>query len=457
MISRALAILSALACIAVSLVPSVPAARGAGEAIAVIAPSNTAGASPQTIAQIGQSIYDGISASGQFDVKGGGPIHVDAASTGDTLTSALAAGSRAQAAQILLTDVLKIADGKVLYRMTTYRISPVAFGRSQVFQQAYPVKDARAFAAQFATDLAALEAPRTYTGTIYAVGPDGVTSDTGSANGFHLGQRFNVVRSGKKVAEAQITQITDANAIVSISNPTPNYQAAVGDLLISQEPGPAIPPAASNSNNGALTLIGLLVGVGAALLALGHHGEAAAVNCPGPTPSGPGCGTPSPSPSGGSFLVSLTGVSSPNSQTPTLTFTFSQPVNTAGITFNTTQFAFVTDQFNPANQVSLQALIGSTPTFDPTGTILTVTVVAPLQIGDAYLFNFTSSITSTTAVPLTPNQFRYPSSGTIVSAAKHAQSAPLPANNSHGNGNGGAGTGAGNNGNHGAATPRPGH
>jgi hypothetical protein len=454
-VSRALAVVSALACIAVSLVPGVPAARGAGEAIAVISPSNTAGIPPAQLSQIGQAIYDGIAASGQYDVRGGGPLKVDNSAYGDALTNGLTAGSKAGAAQIVLTDVLSVANGKVLYRMTTYRISPVAFGRSEVFQQAFPPGDAHAFSAQFATNLAALEAGRTYTGTIYAIGTSGLTSDTGSANGFHLGQRFNVVRSGKKVAEAQITQITDVNAIVTIQNPTQGYQPQVGDLLISQEPGPAIPPAEANHSNAALTVIGLLVGVGAALLALGHQGQAAAVSCPGPTPTGPGCGA-SPTPSGGSFLVAFTGASSPNSQTPTLTFTFSQPVNTTGITFNSTTFAFVTDMFAPSNNVPIQALVGSTPTFDPTGTILTVNVVSPLQIGDAYVFNFTSSIVSTTAIPLTPGQFRYPSSGTIASAARHPLPAAHTVNSANGNGHGNGGTGTGNNGN-GGAIPKPNH
>ncbi|MBV8222614.1 MAG: hypothetical protein JO293_04590, partial [Candidatus Eremiobacteraeota bacterium] len=89
MTSRALAMLCALACISVSLVPGAPAARGAGPlAIAVMSPTDTAGAPPQIVHQVGQAIYDGLVASGQYNVRGGGPLPSDISPAGDSLGSA---------------------------------------------------------------------------------------------------------------------------------------------------------------------------------------------------------------------------------------------------------------------------------------------------------------------------------------------------------------------------------
>ncbi len=457
--SRVLAVLSAFACIAVSLVPGVPAARGAGAiAIAVISPQNSAGVAPPVLSQVAQALYEGVVATGRYDVKGGGPINVQVASDGDATTAALAAASQAEADQVLITDVLRLTSGKIIYRMTIYKVSPVTFGRSQIFQQVFPASDAHAFAAQFGNDLATLEAPRTNTGTIFAVGPSGIQADTGEANGFHLGQRFNVVRSGKKVAEAQITQITGTDAVVEILNPSPSYQPEIGDLLISQEPGPAIPTATENhSNNGALDVLALLVGVGAALLAIGHNGSAATVNCPPPTPSGAACVTASPTGTGaGSFTVALTNTSIANPKSPIFTFNFSKPVlNASTFAFGDVSMISVTDQIPPAPPISTTAVsvfAGATANcvFDGTGMVLTCTVLGQLVSGHVYFINFSPSILATDSTALTPNIFRYPPSGTIQSiiakpAASPAAHAPqqgsgttgAPGNNGSG-GNGGA-------------------
>ncbi len=289
--SRALAVLTAFACVAVALTPGFTPARGDGAiTLAVMAPQNTGKASAAIVTQVGQAMYDGIVASGRYDVRGGGPLRTSQETgLGSTLPDALAAAGRAGASEALITDVVQAGDGKVVYSMALYRVNPVTFGRSQVFTQSFPPKDAHVFASQFANDLASLEAPRTSTGTIYSVS-NGILADTGSGSGFHLGQHFNVVRGGKKVAEAQISQIAEVSATLEILNPTPGYTAQVGDRLISDEPGPAIPvggTASTHNNNGALTVVGLIIGVGAALLALGHNGTAATVNCSGPTPTGP--------------------------------------------------------------------------------------------------------------------------------------------------------------------------
>jgi len=467
--SRVLAVLSAFACIAVSLVPGVPAARGAGAiAIAVISPQNSGGVTPAVLSQVAQALYQGVVATGRYDVKGGGPIPVQVGSDGDATMAALAAAGKAEADQVLITDVIHSDSGKIVYRMSIYKVNPVTFGRSQIFQQVFPASDAHAFAAQFGNDLATLEAPRTNTGIIFAVGPSGIQADTGEANGFHLGQRFNVVRSGKKVAEAQITQITGTDAVVQILNPSPSYQPQIGDLLISQEPGPAITSATENhSSNGALDVIALLVGVGAALLAIGHQGSAASVNCPPPTPSGSSCATASPTgTSAGSFTVALSNTQTANPKSPIFTFNFSKPVqNASTFAFSNVSLISVTDQIPPNPPISTTAVsvfAGATANcvFDASGQVLTCTVLGQLVTGHAYFINFSSGILATDMTLLTAAAFRYPSSGTLTSIIGKPQAAPAAhapqqgagTNGASGN-NGGSANGNGNGG--GPKAPQP--
>jgi hypothetical protein len=467
-LSRVLAVFTALACIAVAVMPMAGPARGAGSvSLVVVTPENSGHVSEAVLSQVGQAMYDGVVGTGRYDVRGGGPVKVQPSNDGDVLTAALSAGSHAGAQQVLVSDIIQLGDGKVVYRMSIYHVNPVVFGRSQVFQQHFPPTDPRVFASQFGTDLAALEAPRTPTGTIYQV-TGGILADTGSSTGFHLGQRFNVVRDGKKVAEAQIAQISDAYATMQILNPSPSYQPQIGDLLISQEPGPAIPPATGGGGGGnsALTVIGLLVGVGAALLAIGHQGTPATVLCPGPTPSGPTCVTPTPSGGVGGFTVtesSLTGAP----LTPTFQFTFSKPVlNAASFNFSDVTLLNVQAQPPPPStlqpQMPLNTLGGAIGTFDATGTVMTVVVSGSLTAGFAYFINFTNLIIATDGTPLTFASIRYPSSGTLSRVVR-----PLNAGNGGLNvtapggagSNGGAGSsgGAGTNGNGGSkGGPKPG-
>jgi hypothetical protein len=466
-LSRVLAVFTALACIAVAVMPMAGPARGAGSvSLVVVTPENTGHASDAILSQVAQAMYDGVVGTGRYDVRGSGPVKVQPSNDGDVLTAALSAGSHAGAQQVLVSDIIQVGDGKVVYRMSIYHVDPVVFGRSQVFQQHYPPSDPHVFASQFGTDLAALEAPRTPTGTIYQV-TGGILADTGSSTGFHLGQRFNVVRDGKKVAEAQIAQISDAYATMNIVNPSAGYQPQVGDLLISQEPGPAIPPATGGGGGGnsALTVIGLLVGVGAALLAIGHHGTPATVLCPGPTPSGPSCVSPTPSGGGGSFTViesSLTGAP----LTPTLQFTFSKPVlNAASFNFGDVTTLNVQAQPPPPStlqpQMPLNTFGGASGSFDATGTVMTVAVQGSLTAGFAYFINFLPSITATDGTPLTFASIRYPSSGTLSRVAHPlnagagvSATAPGSAGSTGGAGSHG---GPGSNGNGGGkGSPKPG-
>lgn len=446
-LSRALTIVVALACIALVLTPPLPQARGEGLSLAVVAPENSAHVSATVLDQIARAMYDGAVGTGHYDVKAGGPIKVEAASTGDILPAALGAASRVNADHVLVADVISVANGKLLYRMSIYKVNPVTFGRSQVFSQAYPPSDPRVLASQFGTSLATLEAPRTYTGTIYALTPS-ITADTGSEEGFRIGQRFNVVRNGKKVAEAQIVQISEISAGVDILNPSAGYQAQIGDRLISQEQGPnmASGPPSGNSNS-FLGVLGVLVGVGAALVAIGNHGSAASVQCPPPTPSGAGCSTAPPS-GGTPFTVIATSQGGSPSK-PVLTFTFSKPVsNAATFPFSGTTQLYITSQVGisgmPTPPQPIAGFGGATGSFDPTGTILTITVTGTLTTGDVYFIFFTSQITATDSSMLTAAGFRYPSSGTCCESAAHQVRVIHQSPVSNGNAGGTNGSGANN-------------
>jgi hypothetical protein len=458
-LSRVLAVFTALACITVAVMPMPRPARGAGSvSLVVVSPENSGHVSAAILSQVAQAMYDGVVATGRYDVRGGGPIKVQPANDGDVTSAALAAGSHAGAQQVVISDVVQVGDGKILYRMSIYRVDPVMFGRSQVFQQHFPASDPRVFSSQFGTDLAALEAPRTPTGTIYQV-TGGILADLGSSVGFHLGQHFNVVRNGRKVAEAQIAQISDDYATMQIVNPSPNYQPQVGDLLISQEPGPAIPPVSGGGGGGnsALGIIGLLVGVGAALLAIGHGGTAAAVLCPGPTPSGSGCVSPTPTGTG-SFTVQQTGLNNTIPLKPTFTFTFTKPVkNAATFNFNDVTLLFVQAQPPPPSTLQppmpLNTLGGASGSFDVSGQVMTIVVNGSLTSGFAYFIDFTGQIQATDNTPLVFTVVRYPSVG-VLSGGVHplnagtglnvgapgnaGGSAPNNGSGSNGNGSGGA-------------------
>jgi hypothetical protein len=463
-LSRALAVFTAVACIAVAVMPMPRPARGAGSvSLIVVAPENSGHVSAAVLSQVAQAIYDGVVATGRYDVRGGGPVKVQPSNDGDVLAAAIAAGSHAGVQQVLVSDVIQVGDGKILYRMSTYHVDPMVFGRSQVFQQHFPPSDPHVFASQFGTDLAALEAPRTPTATIYQV-TGGILADTGSSVGFHLGQRFNVVRGGKKVAEAQIAQISDDYGTMEILNPSPGFQPQVGDLLISQEPGPAIPPATGGGGGGnsALSVIGLLVGVGAALLAIGHGGGPATVLCPGPTPSGPSCTTPTPS-GGGGFTVITSSLNNSNPLVPTFQFTFSKPVlNAATFNFGDITTLYVQAQPPPPSTLQppmpLTTLGGALGSFDATGTVMTVTVTGSLTAGFAYFINFTNLITATDGSSLTFTSIRYPSSGTLASVVHPLRAGGAVNVSAPGNAGGAAPNGGGSNGGAGGAKgPKPGH
>jgi len=464
-VSRALTIVVALACVALALTPPLPQARGAsGTSLAVIAPENSAHVSASVLDQIAQATYEGAVGSGRYEVKGHGPIRVEASSTGDILPAALGAASRVDAQQVLVTDVVSVTEGKLLYRMSIYQVNPVAVGRSQVFSETFPPSDQRALASELASGIATLDAPRTYTGTIFSLTPS-ITADTGSQDGFALGQRFNVVRGGQKVAEAQIVQIGDNSATVDILNPNPGYQAQVGDRLISQTQGPAIANPSSHSNNGVLNVLGVFVGVGAALLALGTTHKATPVQCPPPTPTGAACTTIPPS-GAGTFTVAETSTTGTPTQ-PTLTFTFSKPVlGAATFPFGGTTQLYITSQVGIAGMPSppqpIAGFGGATGIFDPSNTVMTITVTGTLTAGYVYFIVFTNQITATDGTPLTGVPFRYPATGTCCAFAVRPAQSTNHGSGSHGtspNGNGASANGTNGNGSNGnghqAPPPKP--
>ena len=382
-----------------------PALGGASRpTIAVIQFSNDAGAPQSTVDSMSQALYQAVSTSSDFTAAGGGPLKVTPAINGDPLTAALNAGAKAHAEEVVLGDIIKADSGSIVYRLTAYRIDPVAFIRSQVFT--LNNAGGNAMASALAANLQTIHAPRTAVGTIFSV-TNGVFSDLGESGGFQVGQRFNVMRNGSKVAEARIASINLTQSMLNLSNQAAGYAPAVGDRLIGVDAQPAVAPA-TRANPSTFSLWAIVAAAGLTLLAIGHHGQPGQ---PLPIPS------VSSSPIGG-FTVSAL---SPTGAAPgpvTFTFQFSQPVDSTTINFtNTTAVNYsTTNPITPTSPVT--NLGGAPPSFDPTFTTLTINANS-LTPGETITFNFTSSILSTLGVALTPSSPSF-----TVSAARHPLSVP---------------------------------
>lgn len=383
--------------------PTTPAARGdAPPTIAVFNFENDAGAPSAAVTSLSTALFSAVVSSPRYRAVGGGPLPLGRAVNGDVFGAALDSAAKSHAEHMMLGDLVKLDGGRAYYRLSAYRVNPLTIIRSRVFSQAYPPADARALSAGFASDVATLEAPRTSTGTIWAVS-GGVRADLGTAEGFHLGQRFNVVRNGQKVAEAQISHIEDSEATLSFSNVTGSYRPEVGDRLIGIEPAPAVlpPPAAGSGFNP----IALLIAAGAAVVAASHKSA----------PQGPPV-LPSPSPSSGSAFTIVSASQSGPKANPTLQFTFSKSVaQTATQIGSSTSFAVATYMPpGPSTPFSLSAFCSCAPTFvdAPTNQVLQIIVGTPpfpLAPNQVVTFSFTSAITDT-AIPsdaLTPVVFSY--------------------------------------------------
>jgi hypothetical protein len=271
--------------------PGAGPARGDGmTSVAVNTFENEAGVPPKVASDLSTAAYKAVASSGKFTAKGGAPLGMETTLTSDPFMDALRAAAKIGADELLLGSVVQVGGGQVYYRLSLYRVAPVAFIGSQIFSQTYPPGDAQALAAAMSNNLATLTAPRQALGTIYSV-TDGPVADVGTEDGFSLGDRFNVLRGGQKVAEATITSIRDDEATLTISNPTPGYSPMMGDRLVGLRALPAILPAPPNKSS--FTALGFLAAVGGALLAIGHHGQ----------PGVPTGGTGTPFPTGSPFVV----------------------------------------------------------------------------------------------------------------------------------------------------------
>lgn len=368
-----------------------PAALGSGPKIAVIQFANDAGAPQSTVSALSNALYQAVESSGHYTAVGGGPMQVKVGVDPDQLYPALGAAGKAGAEEVILGDVVGASGGSVTYRLTTYRVDPLAFIRSQVFTQSSTTS--ASLAAGFVSNLATLHAPRTAIGTIYSF-VNGVHADLGEAEGFKLGQRFNVVRNGQKMAEARISAIELTDATVTITNAAPGYKPQVGDQLVGLDPQPAILPAYRAHAN-TFSIWGILAATGVALLAIGHHGQpAASIISPSPTPSSSGVFSVAP--------LSQTGVAP---QPETFTFAFSQPVNTGLINFaNTTSVSY--SSTNPTVPVSpVTNLGGPQPSFNPPNCagpgscVLTINALS-LTPGQVLTFQFYTTIQDQAGVSL---------------------------------------------------------
>ena len=390
------AILSRLAAFALiflcAVVAAAPQARGSGPTLAVTEFTNDGGAPQSTVSALGNALYAAVDQSGKYTAVGGGPLKVtNPLGEGDSLVNSLDAARHVHAEEVITTDLISVTGGTITYRLTAYRVDPVAFIRSQIFTQSSLA--GASLTAGFVTNLSTLHAPRTAVGTIYSL-DGGVKADMGAAAGFNLGDQFNVVRSSQKVAQAKIVAIDLNTATLDISNPSPGYKPQIGDQLVGIGTQPAVPPAA-RSNPNTFSIIGIIFAAGAALLAVGHH-EGKAPPPPSPTPSSSG---------GTAFAVSyLSKTGSVPSES--FLFGFSQTVNTAGVEFTDNRFASYEKMnggvvITPAG-TPVTNLGGSPPSFSSGNTQLTINSTT-LNAGDQLFFTFTSMFTSVTGAPLLPN------------------------------------------------------
>jgi hypothetical protein len=374
--------------------PEATPARGEGTTnIAVATFQNEAGAPPNVISDLSNAAYKAIAGSGKYVAKGGGPLPGVKNLTSDPFVDAIDSAAKAGADEVLSGSVIQMAGGQVYYRLSLYRVAPLTFIGSQIFSQPYPPADAQAMAAAFGSNVATLSAPRQAIGTVYST-TQGVMSDTGTESGFSLGDRFNVMRNGRKVAEATISSIRADDATVTISNASSGYSPAVGDELVGLRalpPAVPVPPGRSTFN-----ALGFFAAVGGVLLAIGHHGQ----------PGNPCAHCVAPSPSGAVFQVLSFAI---NGHPPSgnIQFTFSQAVNSASQTAIAAQTSYANFVLQP---IGSQATTAPAPlsqlgavTFDPTGTLLTVgEQMSGLVTGEGCQITFSGLVTSTSGASLLP-------------------------------------------------------
>jgi len=380
-----------------------PARGDAVPSVAVDTFENEAGAPAKVVSDLSNAAYRAVASSGKFVAKGGAPIPMHSTLTADPFMDAMQSAAKIGADEALLGSVVQIGGGQVYYRLALYRVAPMAFIGSQIFSQPYPPGDAQALSASLSSNLATLSAPRQALGTIYSV-VDGPIADVGTEDGFSLGDRFNVMRNGQKVAEATISSIRDDEASLTISNPAAGYSPAMGDRLVGLRALPPVLPAPPNKSS--FSALGFLAAVGGALLAIGHHGQ----------PGVPGGGSGTPAPTGSPFSV-VPQAAQVNLPSVTFPFIFTNPLS---VTSENNIPAFISYvQVNtqlPASQATsppetlaqfcnCQVLFSSTtgPTGNPE-TLMTLTATN-LVAQETIFFNFFPTITDITGNTLAQPAF----------------------------------------------------
>lgn len=334
-----------LALVVAVAAPSPTPARGdAPIRMAVATFQNQAAAPAAVVNALSASLYQAVESSGNYTAVGGGPLALKQDLVGGSFGPALDAAAKAGADEVVVGNIVQYANGQAYYSLSIYRVASVMIVRSEVFTQNYP-GNARAMVSAFAGNIATLEAPRAAEGTIYSTYNGELDADLGASQGFSLGQHFNVLRGGQKVAEANISRISDAYAVVTIVNASAGYTPAIGDRLVGLEPQPALAPVRSTASG--FNPLYLVLAAGVALLALGHGGNPAAPN-PQPTQSG-----------GGNFfsVSNLQTTGTPQQQPITFLFTFSQPWNaTIFDPSSNTALAYVTLTSQGSTQLRLNQL-----------------------------------------------------------------------------------------------------
>jgi hypothetical protein len=369
---RLLSVAAVLAVAGVAAAPVAAPARGdAPVRLAVYGFQNSAGATSATVNAMNASLYQAISTGGKFTAVGGGPLQAKADLAGGNFQPALDAAAKVGADQVVVGNVVQSDGGKIYYSLSIYRVVDVALVRSQIFSQGYPPPDARSMSAAFGSNIATLEAPRTAEGTIYDITNGELHADLGAAEGFRLGQRFNVLRAGQKVGEADIAKISDSFAVVTIANATAGYKPAIGDRLVGLEPQPAVMP--PHEVTSGFSPLYAFIGLGAVLLAIGHHGQPADF-VPQPNPSG----------SGGSFTLSgVTPTGSPLQPPVIFTIAFTQPFDsTLFDPANSTTLAYVTLTSQGGTQLRLSQL--GTFAYTPSATAATTLTITGGQVMAAH-------------------------------------------------------------------------
>ena len=141
LLPRLAAIALVVTCAAIA---SAPAARGSGPTIAITEFANDAGAPQATLDMLGQAAYAALGQGGKFTPVGGGPLKVKSWTGGDLLASAIDAAQKVGADEIVTADLLNASGGSITYRLSAYRVSPMAFIHSGTFTQSSMTPAARA-------------------------------------------------------------------------------------------------------------------------------------------------------------------------------------------------------------------------------------------------------------------------------------------------------------------------